>query len=227
MVYTDRLPPEWDKAIPLENLTEEFNEALKGTSKRGKELFFEYTVELVDIKDQNEAGQTEDKGAILLYPDMLKKRLVASVDLLMIVPLIFEADTGGATMTIEPDTDDEDLFRRADPDDNEYFDMVTSFGFDINVKNVAGLSSGQLFLKNKTGNEEQKKWLVVDFAKPHNHLSLNSEDLKTIRDQWPFIPQALIEFEGGEVVRLERSFNIELQSVTIRAGGEYTFETGL
>jgi hypothetical protein len=200
-------------------LAAEFND----TIKKGKEWRFDYTAELVDIKDRSGG----DQGAILLYPDMLRKRLVASVDLLMIVPLIFKAGDEGAAMAIDPDTGDKDIFQRTGPDDNKYFDAVTSLAFNVVIKN-AGLNAGQLFLENKiTANQRKYKLLIVDLAKPDNNLSLDGNGLEDIRGIWPFIPQASIVLEPRDELRIRRSFNIDLQSVTVKVGGEYTFETGL
>jgi hypothetical protein len=274
--------PEMDKAIPIGNLAPAFNEVFFG--RKNGPVFMDYQVELVDITEQNEGGQSEDKGAILLYPDMLKKRIVASADLLILVPMVFQAlppdhdAADGAlvvedsvppvVITIDPDTGNQDLFGRAGLHDKGYLDLITSFGFDVNIKNMAGLSAGKLYLQNKAPavpqneipqNEIPKseiaesetpedetpedespekpddetrdgkfKKLIVDFSSPKNNLSLTSGDLEEIKGMiWPFIPQVSIEFERGEVLRIERNFNLELQSVTIKAGGEYTFETGL
>jgi hypothetical protein len=229
-LYTSSSLPEEDKAIPLGNFAEAFNEALIG----GKEgpLYFEYTVELANVPGENEG--TEEPGEILLYPEMLRKKIVFSVDLLLIIPLKFQAnpDAGEGVpvvMTIDPDLGDEDLFGREGPDDNEFFDMVTSFGFDLAIKNVAGLSAGKFFLENKSDVKKLKYRLpLLDFANPHSsNFFLDSGEMEKIKSIWPFIPQVALEFTSGDVVRIERNFNIELQSITVKADGEYTFETGL
>jgi hypothetical protein len=224
-IYTgDSLPKEG--AIPLGNLASELNKNFGG-----KDLFFEYSVELTGIPEEDGGDGGED-GEILLYPVMFEKKIVVSVDMLLIVPLIFQAKIEPGTeepivMTIDPDVDG-DIFQRANAGDNGYFDMVTSFGFNVATKNAAGLSAGQLFLENKTDVEEQKyELLVFDFAEPRNNLSLDGDKLEKIKEIWPFIPQASIRFAPGAIVRIERGLNIKLQSVTLRAGGEYTFETGL
>jgi hypothetical protein len=247
-----------DKAIPIGNLAPAFNEIFYGR-KKGP-VFLDYQVELAGVQDE-EAG-TEEPGEILLYPDMLKKRIAASADLLMLIPLVFqvlpsEKDIADGALpvviAIDPDTGDQDLFGRSALNDNGYFDLITSFGFDINIKNIAGLNAGKLYLQNKAPavplneipesetpegetpempedetRDGKFKKLIVDFAGAKNTLSLTSGDLEEIRGMiWPFIPQVSIEFERGKVLRIERNFNLELQSVTIKAGGEYTFETGL
>jgi hypothetical protein len=176
----------------------------------------------------------EGGGEILLYPAMLEKKIVVSVDLLIIVPLVFlaapasEADSEDTVrINIDPDLGGKDLFQRAGPDDNEYFDMVTSFGFNVNLKSM-GLNSGQLFLENKTDAEDQQYELpVFDFAEPRNSLSLDGAEMEKIKKIWPFIPRASIRFERGEKIEIGRGFNIELQSMSVRVGGEFTFETGL
>jgi hypothetical protein len=222
-LYTAPALPEPDKAIPLGKLAE----ALNGTLFGGKEgpLFFDYKIELSSLN-----GEDED-GEILLYPEMLKKKIVASVDILMLVPMIFQANPAAekpVAITFDPDLGGEDLFRRKTPEDNAYFDMVTSFGFDIVVKNGSVLSAGKLFLENKTDDENPKYRLpIVDFTGTRNNLILDSAEMEKIKAIWPFIPRMSIEFNSGQVVRIKRNFNIELQSVTVRAGGEYTFETGL
>jgi hypothetical protein len=228
-IYAAPSLPETEKAIPLGNFVGALNDVLTG----GKEgpLFFDYTVELAKVPGEEEG--TEEPGEILLYRGMLEKKIVASADLLIIVPLVFQAnpdaDEGSpVVVTIDPDLEDEDLFGRKDPDDNEYFDMVASFGFDIAVKNAAGLNAGKLFLENKTDVKKlQYRLPIIDFANLRGNLSLDSAEVEKIKAIWPFVPQASIEFERGAVVRIERNFNIELQSVTVKLEGEYTFETGL
>jgi hypothetical protein len=229
MIYASSSLPEMEKAISLGNFAAALNEALSG-KKKGP-LFFKYEV---DLNVPGEEEGTKEPGEILLYPDMLNKKIAVSVDLLLVVPLIFQAGSGvekGAPVivTIAPDLGDEDLFQRKGPDDNEYFDMVTSFGFDISAKNVAGISSGKLFLENKADVKKLKYRLpIVDFTGlSGNHLSLGSGELEKNKAIWPCIPPVSVEFESGDEVRIERNFNIELQSITVRAGGEYTFETGL
>jgi hypothetical protein len=228
-IYTAPSLPKMEKAIPLGNFAKALNDVFTGR-KEGP-LFFDYAVELAKVPGEEEGA--EEPGEILLYPDILKKRIVASADLLALIPLVFQADPEAAegspvVVTIESDLEDEDLFQRKAPDDNEYFDMITSFGFDIVVDQVAGLDTGTLYLENKTDVKEQQYRLpLFDFANPRNNLSLDSAEVKKIKAIWPFVPQASIEFERGAVVRIERNFNIKLQSVTVRAGGEYTFETGL
>jgi hypothetical protein len=227
----DSLPKEG--AIPLGNLASALNRRFGE-----KDLFFEYSVALTSIPEAD-GGDGED-GEILLYPAMFEKKIVVSVDMLLIVPLVFKAKHEAEAeaedpivMIIDPDVD-EDLFQRTSATDNGYFDMVTSFGFNINIKNAAGLNAGRLFLETKTtvtdddGNEKPEYELpVFDFAEPRNNLSLGGDDLEKIKAIWPFIPQASIRFDPGAMLRIERGFNIELQSVTLRVGGEYTFETGL
>jgi hypothetical protein len=227
-LYTASSLPEQDKAIPLGNFAKTLNETLSGR-KEGP-LFFSYTVALAGVPGGE--GGAEEPGEIVLYPDMLKKKIVASADLLMIVPLVLQADRDAkediVVVTINPDLGDEDLFRREGPDDNEYFDMVSSFGFDIILKNVAGLNAGKLFLENKTDVKKLKYRLpIVDFTDLRGALFLDSAEIEKIKAIWPFIPQASIEFERGEILRIERNFNIGLQSITVKLGGEYTFETGL
>jgi hypothetical protein len=229
-IYSGPTLPESNKAIPIGNLAKVFNENLASE----KDLYFDYTVELSRISKDD--GSSEP-GEILLYPDMLEKRIAVSVDLLIVVPLKFMAiqtdpDNPDApvVITIDPDLGNDDLFGRKNPDDNEYFDLVKSFGFDINIKNLAGLSAGRFFLKTKTGGESnyyKTSMPIIDFSRSQNKFSLDSGELEKIKGIWPFIPQVSVEFEPGEVVRIERNFNIELQSITIKAGGEYTFETGL
>jgi hypothetical protein len=230
-IYSGPTLPEMDKAIPIGNMAKVFNENLIGE----KDLYFDYTVKLSSIPDEGSESLKEASGEIILYPDMLKKRVQASVDMLIVVPLIFKAlqtDPDPAVpvvVTIAPDLGDDDLFGRKSSDDNEYFDMVKSLGFDINIKNLAGLSAGRFFLENQTGEESSRYRTsapIIDFSKPQNKFSLGGEELETIKAIWPFVPQLSIEFEPGEEVRIERNFNIELQSITIKAGGEYTFETG-
>jgi hypothetical protein len=228
-IYSGASLPEPDKAIAIGNLAEVFNKNLIGA----KDLYFEYTVELSSIPD-NENG-LQEPGEIMLYPDMLKKRVLVSADLLIVLPLKFKAlqtDPDAAVpvvVTIAPDLGDEDLFQRKSPDDNEYFDMVKSLGFDINIKNLAGLNAGKFFLESKTGGEPgyyRTSMPIVDFSSPQNQFSLGEEEMEEIKAIWPFVPRVSIEFEPGEELRIERNFNIELQSITIKAGGEYTFETG-
>jgi hypothetical protein len=223
MIYARPSLPE-EGAIPIDNLAVELNKRFGG-----KDLFFEYKVALARVPGED-WGEGEP-GEILLYPAMFEKKIVVSVDMLIIIPLAFQADKDkeeGAVMTIDPDLGDKDLFGRSSVDDDGFFDMVTSFEFNIAIKNAAGLSAGKLFLENKTDSEEPKyELLVIDFAEPRNNLSLDSGKMEDIRKQWPFIPQASIRFEPGATVRIERGFNIGLQSVSVRVGGEYTFETGL
>jgi hypothetical protein len=228
-IYSSPSLPELDKAIPIGNLAEVFNKNLIGE----KDRYFEYTVELSSLPD-NEDGSREP-GEILLYPDMLEKRMLISVDLLMVVPLKFTAlqtdpdPSVPVVVTIAPDLGDEDLFGRMGPDDNEFFDLVKSLGFDINIKNLAGLSAGRFFLESKTSGGPgyyRTSMPIVDFSRPRNKFSLGDEELEEIKTIWPFVPRVSIEFEAGKEVRIERNFNIELQSITIKAGGEYTFETG-
>ncbi|MDR1249688.1 MAG: hypothetical protein LBK63_10330 [Treponema sp.] len=226
-IYSGSALPDPDKAIPIGNLAEVFNKRLAGE----KDIYFDYTVELSGIPD-NINGEREP-GEIMLYPDMLEKKIVASADLLIVLPLKFKAlqtDPDPAVpvvVTIAPDLGDEDLFGRKGPEDNEYFDLVKSLGFDINIKNLAGLSAGKFFLESKTGGKPYRTSApIVDFSKPKNKFSLGSEELNEIKAIWPFVPRVSIEFKPGEDVRIERNFNIGLQSITIKAGGEYTFETG-
>jgi hypothetical protein len=228
MIYALPSLPE-EGAIPIYNLAKALNEGFGG-----KDLFFEYEVNLTSIPEED--GGDGKGGEILLYPAMFEKKIAVSVDMLIIVPLVFQADSkaeGPIVMIIDPDVD-EDLFQRSSVNDNEYFDMVTSFGFNANIKNAAGLSAGQVFLETKTtvsddagGEKPEYELFLFDFAEPRKNLSLDSAELENIKKIWPFIPQASIRFEPGAMVRIERGFNIELQSVSVRAGGEYTFETGL
>jgi hypothetical protein len=160
------------------------------------------------------------------------------VDILIVVPLkfrVFQTDLdpeAPVVVIIDPDLED-DLFGRASDDDNEYFDMVKSLGFDINIKNLAGLSAGKFYLESKTEREPPEPPVyyristpILDFSNPsQNRFSLSDEDLEAVKAM-PFKPRVAIEFKPGEKVEIERNFNIELQSVTIKAGGEYTFETG-
>jgi hypothetical protein len=232
-IYTAPSLPELKsgKAIPLKHLAETLNEALVG----GKEgpVYFEYEMELASVPGEEEG--TKETGEILLYKDMLEKKIVASVDLLILMPMIFKAYPGpdaaeGAPVTVifNPDLGDEDMFGRKTPDDNEFFDMVTSFGFNIAAKNIAGLSAGKLFLENTTDVKKLKYRLpLLDFANHRGNVSLGGGEMEKIKAIWPFVPRVAIEFEPGEEVRIQRNFNIELQSITVKAGGEYTFETGL
>jgi hypothetical protein len=226
-IYAAPSLPEPDKAIPLGNLAKALNETLTG--RQEGPLFFEYTIELADIPGE-EAGK-EEPGEILLYPDMLNKKVVVSLDILMLFPMVLQADPGAEgplILSLGPDLGEEDLFRRAGPDDNEYFDRITSFGFSVVTKNVAGLRAGKLFLENETDVKKLKYRLpIVDFTNPRSDLSLDAGELEKIQAIWPFIPRMLLEFERGDVLRFERNFNIELRSITVKAGGEYTFETGL
>jgi hypothetical protein len=228
-IYSSPTLPEPDKAIPIGNLAKVFNENLIG----GKDLYFEYTVKLSNASN-DKSGSLEPEE-IRLYPEMLEKRIAVSVDLLIVVPLQFMAipDPGNpeapVVITIDPDLGDDDLFGRTSGDDNEYFDLVKSLGFDINIKNLAGLSAGRFFLENKTDKESnyyRTSRPIIDFSNTQNKFSLDSGELETIKGIYPFTPQVAIEFDPGKVVRIARNFNIELQSITIKAGGEYTFETG-
>jgi hypothetical protein len=247
-IYTGSTLPAPDKAIPLGNLAEVFNKHLLGE----KDLYFDYTVDFYTPKNEdgsdmkNEDGsdmllypdpewedESREPGEIILYPNMLEKRIAVSADLLIVLPLKFtvlQTDPDPdvpVVVTLAPDLGDGDLFGRQSPDDNEYFDMVKSLGFDLNIKNLAGLNAGRFFLESKTGGEPYRTSApIVDFSHPQNTFSLGSEELETIKGIWPFIPRVAIEFEPGKDVLIERNFNIELQSITIKAGGEYTFETG-
>ncbi|MDR0598277.1 MAG: hypothetical protein LBG14_07200 [Treponema sp.] len=224
MIYTSPALP--DKAIPLGNFADALNQALLG--KKEGPLFFDYKVKLADIPGETGA---EEPGEILLYPEMLKKRLLVSVDLLLLFPLILQADPGALSpvvLAIAPDAGEGDLFQRKGPEDGGYLDMITSFGFDIALRNVAGLNVGKFFLENKTEDENLKyRMPIVDLADLGGNLSLDSGEMEKIKGIWPFVPQIAIEFEPGARVQIERNFNIGLQSVTLKAGGEYTFETGL
>jgi hypothetical protein len=221
-LYTASSLPEEEKGIPIGNLAAALNESLLGR-KEGP-LFFEYTVKLASVPGS-------ESGAMLLYPDMLNKRVAASADLLVILPLVFQADPdaeGPVSITIDPDMGDADLFQRSGRDDDGFFDLVVSFGFDIAINDMAGLSVGRLYLRNKTGVPGQEYELpLLDFSKPRNRLFLDSGELKKLKAIYPFIPQAAVEFDPGQVARIGRSFAIGLQSVAINAGGEYTFTTGL
>jgi hypothetical protein len=229
-LYTAPSLPEQNKAIPLGNFAKALGDVLSG-EKKGP-LFLRYEVGLTGGPGEENGEENEAKpGEILLYPEMLTKKIAASVDLLMVIPLILKANSQDApvTITIAPDLGDADLFQRKNPDDNEYFDMISSFGFDIAIKNMAGLNAGKVFLENKIDVKKLRYRLpLVDFANPlNNHLSLDGGEMEKIKALWPFIPQVSIEFEPDTVLRIERNFNIELQSITVKAGGEYTFETGL
>jgi hypothetical protein len=252
--------PHMDKAIPLGNVAQILNEILFG--RQSGPLFLSYTMELVPLAGQS--GTAGEPGEILIYPEMLTKRIVAFADLLLLIPLTFQADPAGSdkedappvVVSFAPDTGEEDLFRRAGPGDKGYLDLITSLEFDLAIKNVTGLHAGKLFLENRVldyavpkhetpesvsaggeapGNEtpEEKPGggtfsrLIVDFANPRQSLSLTSEDLETIKGIWPFIPQLAIHLTSGEVLRIERNFAIELESITLKAGGEFIFETGL
>jgi hypothetical protein len=210
-------------------LAKALNEALTGR-KKGP-LFFTYTVELADVS--GEAEGTREPGELLLYPAMLEKKIAASADLLIVLPLAFEADPHAkepVALTIDPGGGNGDLFGRAGPEDNGFFDQIGSLGFSLAVKNMAGLRAGTLFLQNKTDVKKLRYRLpVVNFdpAGPPGSFSLGSEDIEQIKAIWPFVLQASLEFKAGDIVRIERNFNIELQGLTIKAGGEYAFETGL
>jgi hypothetical protein len=236
-IYSGSMLPEQDKAIPIGNLAKVFNENLGE-----KDLYFDYAVQLSSFsnKDPGSPGPEE----LLLYPEMLEKRIVVSVDLLIIVPLVFtplqtDPDAGpGApvTITIDPDLGDKDLFGRKSKNDNEYFDLVKSLGFDINIKNLAGLSAGKFYLESGTSGEPnyyKTSAPIIDFSNPQHKFSLDSGELEKLKSPeiHPFVPRVVVEFMPDAQnkfpkVEIARNFNIELQSITIKAGGEYTFETG-
>jgi hypothetical protein len=229
-IYSGAALPEPGKAIPLGHLAEEFNKNLLG----GKDLYFEYEITLASVKD-DEAGN-HIPGEIILYPEMLNKKVVASADLLMVLPLRFRArqpntDTPEApvTIVIAPDLGDGDLFGRGSPTDNGFFDFVTSLGFDTSIKNMLGLKTGAFYLESKTGGDPDYYRVpspILDFTKPQNRFTLGSGEMETIKGIYPFIPQVAVEFAPGAELAIQRNFNIELQSITVKASGEYTFETG-
>jgi hypothetical protein len=226
MIYTGSTLPEPNKDIPIGKLAEVFNKNLIGEEN----LYFEYTMELSSLPDHEDGAQ--EPGEIILYPEMLEKRVLVSVDLLIVLPLKFtvlQTDPDPAVpmvVIIAPDLGDGDLFGRTSRDDNEYFDLVKSLGFDVNIKNLAGLNAGRFFLESKNGEDYYRTPAILDFSNPQNKFSLGSEDLEKIKAIYPFIPRVSVEFDPGKVVRIQRNFNIELQSITVKAGGEYTFETG-
>jgi hypothetical protein len=228
-IYMSSSMPEPDKAIPIRNLAKVFNEA----NSNGEDMFFEYTVKLISRSGEIDLGEVPLSPDIELSPDIFARKVVVSADLLMIIPLKFlvvqtDPDTP-VVMSIDPDVGG-DLFGRSGPDDNEYLDMFTSFEFNISTKNLAGLKTGKFFMENKNGDEALEHLRlgpIIDLVNPKNRFYLDSGKLEEIKATWPFSPQILIEFQDGEIVEIERYFNIELQSITVKADGEFTFETGL
>jgi hypothetical protein len=216
-LYTTSELPAADKGIPVEGLRSALNRVLSGEMKGEQaELFFDYKVEL--------AGG--EQGEILLYPAMLEKTLRASADLLMLLAMQFKVEPHESEdpviIEIDADLGGEDLFGRGEDDDG-FFENIKFLGFEIASKNAIGLSAGKLFLENKQSNNEVFRREIFDFAAGGN-LFLDEEELKNNK---PFIPNLSLEFKHGDTVEVERSFAIKLQSITVKVGGEYTFETGL
>jgi hypothetical protein len=236
MIYTGSTLPEPNKAIPIGNLAEVFNKNLIGEEN----LYFEYTVKLSSLSDNEDGSQKP--GEIILYPEMLTKRVLASVDLLMVLPLRFRTIQTGpdpeapVTISIASDLVGGDLFGRSGPEDNGFFDFVTSLGFDTSINNMAGLNVGTFFMQAEYEKEPGVFEIyriptpVLDFSKIEtktpNRFTLDSEVMEKIKSIWPFNPEVVVEFPPDRVVRFYQNFNIELQSITVKASGEYTFETG-
>jgi hypothetical protein len=223
-IYAIASLPEPEKGLPLENLAKALNAALIGDDGKKGPLSFEYKVRLTPLKKE---GTDEE---ILLYRNMIDKKIVVSVDLVALVPMIFRADPnapGPVAISFGPDLEG-DLFGRQGGDDNSYFDRITSFGFDMAVKNGSVLSAGKVFLENITTVEEQKYSLpLLDFTGPRSRVTLGGEDIEKIKAIWPFVPRLSVELEPDTPVQIKQDFKVELQSVTLRAGSEFEFETGL
>jgi hypothetical protein len=226
-IYTASGLPEPDKGIPIENLGPALNRVFSG-EKGGSSLSFRYNVELASVENKG----IKEPGEILLYPAMLEKTVKTSADLLMLVSMKFQVkphrpDNSEAPVILEIDADlgDEDIFGRGEGD-NGFFDNIKFLGFEISSKNAIGLSAGKLYLENTHSNNGAQgafRREIFDFVKGGN-LLLNKEDLM---ENNPFIPKLSLEFKYGDTVEVGQSFAIKLQSITVRVGGEYTFETGL
>jgi hypothetical protein len=118
---------------------------------------------------------------------------------------------------------DADLFGRGEGD-NSYFDNIKFLGFDIASKNIVGLSAGQIYLENGNTNGTFEPQPILNLAGGGSSLLLDEE---TLRANNPFIPKLTIRFKRDDAVEIERGFSIKLESITVRAGGEYSFDTGL
>jgi hypothetical protein len=225
-IYTGSLP---NKAIPLGHLAEEFNQHLIG----GKNLYFDYTVKLSSAPIDEDENRVPEE--IILYPEMLNKKVVASADLLMVLPLRFEVQPNPdphsadpVTIVIDPDLGDGDLFGRSGwGGDIEFFEFVTSLRFDTSINNMLGLDVGEFYLQNKKG-EYESRTPILDFSNKNNSFFLDNAEIEKIKaeSEYPFVPQIAVKFKPYDVLRIQRNFNIELQSITVKASGEYTFETG-
>jgi hypothetical protein len=221
-MYTN---PTWlEKGIPL-NLAGALNAVLSG-EKTGK-LSFEYKVELAGELNA-ETGEKED-GEILLYPSMLEKTIKASADLLILVPLKFEALGSENQDTVKIDIPaglgNSDLFGRTE-NDNGYFDYIKFLGFDITSKNVLGIKAGEIYLENEKNSTDRpfEPQPIFNLAGGGSSLFLDEELLKANN---PFVPKLSIRFKPGDIVEIDRDFSISLESITVRVGGEFPFDTGL
>jgi hypothetical protein len=189
-------------------------------------LFFDYRVTLAG--ELNEETNLPD-GELLLYPAMLEKTLKVSADLLMIVPLRFKVapheSEGPVIIAIPSNVGDSDLFGRPQ-NDNGYFDNIKFLGFDITSRNVLGLKKGAIYLENEKNNPDRpfEPQPIFNLAGGGSSLFLDEEMLRANN---PFIPKLTVRFEHGDAVEIERGFSIGLESITVRAGGEYSFDTGL
>jgi hypothetical protein len=225
-LYTASELPEPGKAIPMKDLGAALNRVLSGEKK--ERLFFDYTATLAGNLDEA-TGEVED-GEILLYPSILEKTLKVSADLLIIVSMKFKASpykldesNNLVIVDINSDLGNSDLFGRT-PNDNGYFDDIKFLGFDITSKNVLGLKAGEIYLENGHERGSFKPQPIFNLAGGSSSLFLNEDELKANN---PFIPKLSIRLKPGDTVEIERGFSVKLESITVRVGGEHTFDTGL
>jgi hypothetical protein len=213
-IYSGKIPEEGGYFLDLKGV---LNSVLSGTNTG--ELYFEYDIALLG------AGQT----GIVVTPDIFDEegKLTVTVDIILELPLSLvaaEQENGGPTQIILEDIDlgSEDLFGRSSASDNSFFDMVSSFEFEISLRNLTGISMGKVKLVNNLGDPDTEYSIpIVDLSKPVQKIAPNIEELKKI---YPFIPKVVIEFDSGRSLQIDRGCSIGVNSISVKAGVEQTIK---